>query len=51
MFLVAIVAGRTTQRTAIEFLTVGLVMAVVTGSVVHFLAEWFAGFVGAGSPR
>ena len=51
MMIVAIVAGLTTHRTTIEFFAVGIVMATVTGGVVYFLAEWLAGFVGAGAPN
>lgn len=50
MMIVAIVAGMTTRRTTIEFFAVGIVMAAVTGGVVYFLAEWFAGFAGASAP-
>lgn len=43
--VVSILSGRATRRSAIEFFTVGLIMAVVTGGVVFFLAQWLAGFV------
>ena len=43
--VVSVLSGRATGRSATEFFTVGLIMAVVTGGVVFFLAQWLAGFV------
>jgi VIT1/CCC1 family predicted Fe2+/Mn2+ transporter len=41
--LISIVAGWATRRSVVEFFTVGAVIAVVTGGVVYFLAQWLAG--------
>lgn len=41
-------SARFTGRSLIEFLTVGVLMAVVTGGVAYTLSKWFAGFVAAG---
>ncbi len=43
--VVSVLSGRATGRSDFEFFTVGLIMAVVTGGVVFFLAQWLAGFV------
>ena len=38
--VLAIVSARATGRAAIEFFTVGVLMAVVTGGIVYFLGRW-----------
>jgi VIT1/CCC1 family predicted Fe2+/Mn2+ transporter len=43
--LTAYLSSRFTGRGMIEFLTVGVMMAVVTGGVAYTLAQCFAGFV------
>ncbi len=45
LLIVSIIAARATRRATLEFFTVGMVMAVVTGGVVYFLAQWFASLV------
>ena len=39
------VSARATGRSMIEFFTVGLIMALVTGGVTYALSQWFAQFV------
>ena len=46
LLIVSLVAARATRRSPMEFFAVGVVMAVVTGGVVYFLAQWLSGFVG-----
>lgn len=45
LLAVSILAARATGRAALEFFTVGALMAAVTGGVVYFLAQWFVGFL------
>ncbi len=41
--IVSVVCAKATQRSMIEFFTVGAMMALVTGGVVYFLAQWLSG--------
>ncbi len=41
--VVSLVASRATGRRTLEFFTTAVVMAVVTGGAVYFLAQWLAG--------
>jgi len=43
--VLAIISALATGRSMMEFLTVGLVMAIVTGGVAFALSQWLAGFV------
>lgn len=40
MAVVALISSRATSRSMIEFFTVGLIMAIVTGGVAYLLAQW-----------
>lgn len=43
--LISLLASRATGRSALEWFTVGLVMAAVTGGIVYFLSQSFAGLM------
>lgn len=43
LLVVSVIAAWATARNALEFLTVSLLMAIVTGGVVYFLAGWLVG--------
>ncbi len=43
--VVSTIATRATRRTVLEFFMVGLMMAVVTGGVAYYLAQWFSRFL------
>lgn len=45
--IVSIISARSTGRSMLEFFTVGLFMASVTGGVVFLLAQWLSGFLSA----
>lgn len=44
--IISVLAACATRRSFLEFFAASVVMAVVTGGVVYFLAQWFAGFSG-----
>lgn len=43
--IVAFISARATRRSMIEFFSVGVIMAIVTGGVAFALSQWFSGFV------
>ncbi len=45
LVLVSVLSSRATRRSALEFFTVGVLMAVIVGGVVYYLAQWFSGFL------
>ena len=47
--VVAFISARATGRSLMEFFTVGVIMAIVTGGVVYALSQWFAPLVAQGS--
>lgn len=46
LLIVSGIAAMATQRGALEFFTVGMIMAGVSGGVVYFLAQWLAAMTG-----
>jgi VIT1/CCC1 family predicted Fe2+/Mn2+ transporter len=44
---ISMVGAWATRRSPVEFFTVGALMAIVTGGVVYFLAQWLAGTANA----
>ncbi len=49
LLVLSIIAGRTTGRGGLEFMTVGLLMAIAAGGVVYFLAQWLLDLTGRAS--
>ena len=43
LLVLAFIASRATARSALEFFTVGVLIAIVAGGVVFFLAQWVGG--------
>lgn len=46
--MISYISAKATGRSMIEFFTVGLIMAVVTGGVAYFLAKWMSHWVQLG---
>lgn len=46
LLVLSIIAARATGRGALEFVTVGLIMAIAAGGVVYFLAQWLLELTG-----
>lgn len=45
LMILSIIAAWATRRSIIEFFTVGMTIALVTGGVVYFLGQWLVRFV------
>ena len=41
---ISIIAARAARRSFVEYLAAGVMMAVVTGGVAFFLAQWLTGW-------